>query len=1780
MNRFITSKQHYKMYKKGRFWVFAGITVATFTLNPLISRADTETTTAATAATTTAGASSSSNSQVLRTTTTSTTGATTQSSATAINAATTNTSAQKKQAVSGTTTDSKTEQPVTAVGENENETSNLSTSDSASASSQAKTGSGDSLDQTSNSSVSVASSSQKVTTQNSDYQNDQGTGSESGIQSNVTDTVVADESLQTNRSSVASPSTSTMASIGDSDSKDSNETEKVVDSETSPIAVTATTNTITTTNDKVQLNRALLARAAIPATVVSTGTLGTSAWQYTDDGVLTIHAGDWTGVGDVSDVPGDFGSELTKVVIDGPINAGTDTSYMFRYNPNLASIDGLENLDTSKVTDFSMMFMGTKIADFSGLAHWNVSSGTSFDSMFASDSRVQSYDLSQWQLNTVQPVSLKRMFSFNTALTSIDLSTWNVRMVTDIDGLFNGDKSLTTADLHGWNLLNVTALSSMFLNDTNLTDLDITGWQTGSTLTSTKFMFEGTPGLKAINIASLDMSNFAAVTEADMNKEPADHDMFLNQDSSGNPLPMNLNALTVGSKTYLVGSSLPDIPTGTGYTGKWVNQADATQTYTSSELMALYNGVDNPADTITWVWETSPSYADFTSKNVTGLIAGPKTTWRVADSVATLKDVNGTDIYATADTVVKVISVNGDTAVTTVDTQTAGTYQVDLQYTDAYGKVWQQTSTVAVAVNQGKLVGKPLAIKMGAKPTYTINDLIDTDNSRNAAGDKLSADELATATVTGLDTSKAGAQTVTLAYTDDATGMVHTTTTTVTMVATKADLTMRNSTIIKGPKNSSWDYRQYVTSVTDFDGNPVSLDGLNIVVDQQPDLTQIGSQTVTLTYTDALGNVISVPTQVTVVASQAQVTTKAPLTIWPSEVAQLKVADLVTITAANGNPVDTSTNLTDVTMSSIDTSKGGAQTVTITYTDEAGNLVTAYAKVTVDQSDLKTKLTNPIAGPKAKWDYLAGLEWVKDANEKLLDNLATADIKVVTEPDLSVAMVGHDQTVTLSYTDELGKEHLVTAVVNTVASKAKITAVSDQIIIPDEAKKLTATDLVSELIDAAGNKITNFDGVTMSGFDAKAIGPQTVTLTYSDAYGNQTTDSTTVTVDSATLTLQNHTQVAGPKATWNYADNIKAITDSKGQSLTLSDAKITVVQRPDLSVAGTCKIVLEYTDDLGQAHTETADVEVTASKAAITAVSKQVILAEKANMVTASSLVSTLYDADGVQIYNFDDVTMSGFNAKAIGPQTVTLAYTDAYGNQTTVSTTVTVDFATLTLQNHTQVAGPKATWNYADNIKAVTDSKGQSLTLSNAKITVVQHPDLSVAGTYPIVIEYTDDLGQVHTKTANVEATASKASITAVSKQVILAENANMVTASSLVSALYDVDGVQIHNFDDVTMSGFDPKAIGPQTVTLTYTDAYGNQTTDSTTVTVDFATITGQATHPIAGPTATWDYRDSVTQVIDTNGKTIDVDTADITATTPDLTPAKTGKPQTVTLTYTDSLGKVHTTDVIVTTALSKAKITAVADQIIWPDQAKQLTATDLVDRLYDAEGHLITNYDNVEMSALDSKLAGQQRLTLTYTDVAGNQSVAYANVTVDQAKLVTKPSTVIAGPTATWSYEAGISQLTNAAGQLITVQPGTIKVLNRPDLNVDSVGQQQLITLIYTDELGKSQSVTAMVTAEVSQATLTAKAAVIVQPDAAAKLTANDLVTSLTDASGQAVTDYQIVQMSKLDATRPGVQPVSLTYTDAAGNEVSTVVKVTVDQAKMESQNRTQIWGPSMT
>lgn len=1681
MNGFITGKQHYKMYKKGRFWVFAGITVATFTLNPLISRADTETTTAATVATTTAEASSSSNSQVLRTTTTSTTGATTQSSATATNTATTSTTVQKNQAVSGTTTDSKTEQTVTAVGENENATSNLSTSDSASASSQAKTGSGDSLAQTSNSSVSVASSSQKVTTQNSDYQNDQGTGSESGIQSNVTDTVVADESLQTNRSSVTSPSTSTMASIGDSDSKDSNETEKVVDSETSPITVDAATNSIKTTNNKVQVNRALLVRATTPTTVQS-GTLGTSQWTMNSDGVVTISAGDWSNVDDVSDLFYTLGSTVTGAIIDGKVNAGKDLSYLLFRSPSLATITGFQNVDTSKVTDFSNMFCGTSIADFSSISNWDVSASQDFYGMFASNSKVQSIDLSHWELSQTQSIDMKHMFAADTALTSIDLSAWNMSMVTNINGMFAGNDlntmALKSVDLHGWNLKNVTDMGTMFNFDNSLTSVNMSGWQTASNLSDISFMFRGTSSLSSLDLSSIDLQG--AIRK----------DMLLSQNKLYDPIPSSLSTLTLGTMSVLTDTGLPDIPTGTGYTGKWVNQADATQTYTSSELMALYNGVDNPADTITWVWETSPSYADFTSKNVTGLIAGPKTTWRVADSIALLKDVNETDIYATADTVVKVISVNGDTAVTTVDTQTAGTYQVDLQYTDAYGN--QVSDQTEVTIDFAALTGN-------------------------------------------------------------------------------------NTNPIAGP-TATWDYRGNVTRVTDTNGNIIDIATARIMA-TTPDLTpeKIGvPQTVTLTYTDTLGQTQTTNVIVTTIASNVAIKARPAQIIWPSEAASLSAKDLVaSLTDAYDQPAE---DIANVTMSGFATTKTGPQTVTLTYTDEYGNQVSDQTEVTIDFAKIIGQNTNLIAGPMATWDYRGNVVQVTDANGKVIA-VAAANITTTT-PDLTLEKVGMPQTITLTYIDDLKQMQTIDVIVTTVASKAKITAVADQIIWPDQAKQLTVTDLVASLYDATGQPVTSRDSVKMSVLDSQLVGPQRLMLTYTDTVGNQSVAYVNVTVDQAKLVTKATTVIAGPTATWNYETSISQLTNAAGKLIAVQPGTIKVVNMPDLSVdsAGQQQLItLIYTDGLGKSQSVMATVITVASQATLMAKKAVVVQSNAAAKLTTNDLVTRLTDASGQPVTDYQVVQMSKLDATQSGVQLVSLTYTDAAGNEVSAVVKVTVDQATIQSQNLTQIWGPSVTWNYRQQLVAVTDSQGHQVDLDQAKITVVTGPQLTakmIGQPQTVTLIYTDDLQQTHTVSATLNLTASQAALVPRPAQIVWAKDVGHLTPANFLQTVTGADGTQITSLTNVKMSAVNASQSGVQTVTLTYTDDYGNEVTTTAQVTVDQAALTTQTAQPVAGPTAQWDYQTNFKTVTNAASEAINVGDANIKVlTSPDLSTAMVGRPQVVTFSYTDELGLTQTATATVTTVASRAHMTTSANQVIWPATVEKLTVADLITSLTDARGQISQDYQNITMTAINVQQAGKQLVTLAYTDEAGNVVTTTTMVTVDQAVLTIKPQTVIAGPTAQWDYYQSIGTITDSMGQPIAVNNAAIAVVAMPDLTLAQVGQPQIIQLVYTDSLGQQQTVLVQMTTVATQAKISTRpVTVIAGPKTTWSL--NDSVdwsTSLA-ADGTLLTAAQRQRVTvdgPLNLQRIGNYPLTLSYMDRAGNLITamTSIKVLASQAQLQ-------------
>lgn len=222
----------------------------------------------------------------------------------------------------------------------------------------------------------------------------------------------------------------------------------------------------------------------------------------------------------------------TKVVFDPSFKdfRPTSTHAWFNYCDSLNAIEGLENFNTSSVTDMSKMFAGctglTSI-DLTGLDTSNV---TNMNGMFFNCRALTSLDLSC--LNTEKLTDMSDMFSQCEALTSINLSGLNTSNVTDMVGLFRYCSSLTSVDLSGLNTAKVENMAGMFgycyaltsinlsgidtsnvLNMYNmfgdcsaLTSLDVSGFDT-SNVFSMSYMFRGCISLTSLDVTGFDTSN-------------------------------------------------------------------------------------------------------------------------------------------------------------------------------------------------------------------------------------------------------------------------------------------------------------------------------------------------------------------------------------------------------------------------------------------------------------------------------------------------------------------------------------------------------------------------------------------------------------------------------------------------------------------------------------------------------------------------------------------------------------------------------------------------------------------------------------------------------------------------------------------------------------------------------------------------------------------------------------------------------------------------------------------------------------------------------------------------------------------------------------------------------------------------------------------------------------------------------------------------------------------------------------------------------------------------
>ena len=154
-------------------------------------------------------------------------------------------------------------------------------------------------------------------------------------------------------------------------------------------------------------------------------------------------------------------------ISDWDVSGVTDMEGMFNHADSFNG--NISGWNVSSVTNMRQMFWENQIfnADISG---WDVSSVTNMEWMF-DRTRVFNGDLSKWDVSGV--TDMGGMFYLTPAFNS-DLSKWDVSGVTDMGGMFSNAQNFN-ADISGWDVSGVTDMEGMFNNAQNF-NADISGW--------------------------------------------------------------------------------------------------------------------------------------------------------------------------------------------------------------------------------------------------------------------------------------------------------------------------------------------------------------------------------------------------------------------------------------------------------------------------------------------------------------------------------------------------------------------------------------------------------------------------------------------------------------------------------------------------------------------------------------------------------------------------------------------------------------------------------------------------------------------------------------------------------------------------------------------------------------------------------------------------------------------------------------------------------------------------------------------------------------------------------------------------------------------------------------------------------------------------------------------------------------------------------------------------------------------------------------------------------
>ena len=178
----------------------------------------------------------------------------------------------------------------------------------------------------------------------------------------------------------------------------------------------------------------------------------------------------------------------------------TTTAYWFDYCTKLATFEGIENLNTEKVTDMDSMFLGCSALTSLDLSKFNTTNVTTMSSMFYGCSSLTSIDVTKF--NTANVTTMSAMFCGCSSLKSLDVSSFNTANVAHMSFMFYNCKSLTSLNVSNFNTANAFYMTEMFSGCSALTSLNVSSFNTA------KVEYMNSMFCDCSSLTSLDVSNF------------------------------------------------------------------------------------------------------------------------------------------------------------------------------------------------------------------------------------------------------------------------------------------------------------------------------------------------------------------------------------------------------------------------------------------------------------------------------------------------------------------------------------------------------------------------------------------------------------------------------------------------------------------------------------------------------------------------------------------------------------------------------------------------------------------------------------------------------------------------------------------------------------------------------------------------------------------------------------------------------------------------------------------------------------------------------------------------------------------------------------------------------------------------------------------------------------------------------------------------------------------------------------------------------------------------